>query len=163
MDIYLFIYKNRKLIKEKICQSNYIFNSEGNSFVQADNLLNIIKDLLPNYKLSQTQWKMIINIAQNENNNNLIEIEKFFRLIEITSKNLTSHPKIRSKNKLSKSIGDYSGLLKDAKMQTHEQNYPSRRKFNSITKNHKLKINTINLVNFGNIILPNEINKKKIK
>ena len=163
MDIYLFIYKNRKLIKDKIYQSNYIFNSGGENFVQADNLLNIIRDLLPNYNLSQTQWKMVINIAQNENNNNLIEIEKFFRLMEITSKNLTSHPKIRSKNKLSKSIGDYSGLLKEKKMQTFDQNYPPKRKFNSIIKTHKQKINTINLVNFGNIILPNEINKKTIK
>ena len=47
---------------------------------------------------------MIVSIAQNENNNNLIDIEKFFRLMEITSRNLTSHPKIKTKNKVSRII-----------------------------------------------------------
>ena len=161
MNIYLIIYKNRKIIKEKIYQSDYVFNSGKVNYVQADNLLNIIKDLLPNYKLSQTQWKMIVSIAQNENNNNLVDIEKFFRLMEITSKNLTSHPKIKINNKISKSIGDFSGLFNDKKMQTIEHNFTKKRKFSSMTNIHNQKVNMVNLVNFGNVVLPNEMNKKK--
>ena len=62
MNIYLIIYKNRKLIKDRIFKSNYIFNSGMENYIQADNLLNIIRDLFPNTKLSQTQWKMIVSI-----------------------------------------------------------------------------------------------------
>ena len=164
MNIYLIIYKNRKLIKDKIYKSNYIFNSGGENYIQADNLLNIIRDLFPNTKLSQTQWKMIVSIAQDENNNNLIDIERFFRLMEITSKNLTSQPKINLKNKLSSSTGEYSGLGKDKRMRSRsiEQNYSRLRKFSSMTNIHKQRVNMVNLVNFGNIVLPKETNKKKI-
>ena len=162
MNIYLIIYKNRKIIKDKIYQSNYLFNSGGESYVQADNLLNIIRELFPNTKLSQTQWKMIISIAQNENNNNLIDIEKFFRLLEITTKNLTSHPKIKFKNKMSKSIGEYSGILNEKKLQTIEQNLFRKRKFSSMTNIHKQRVNRVNLINFGNVVLPNENIQKKI-
>ena len=162
MKIYLIIYKNRKLIKDKIYQSDYIFNSGDDSYVQADNLLKIIRELFPKTNLSQTQWKMIISIAQNENNNNLIDIEKFFRLLEITTKNLTSHPKIKFENKMLKSIGEYSGLLNEKKIRTIEQNYSRKRKFSSMTNIHKQRVNMVNLVNFGNVVLPNENNKKNI-
>ena len=161
MNIYLIIYKNRKLIKDKIYQSDFIFCSGENNYVQADNLLNIIKDLFPNTKLSQTQWKMIVSIAQNENNNNLIDIEKFFRLMEITSKNLTSQPKMKLKNNLSRSIGENSGLFIDKKMQTLEQGNQRRRKFSSMTNIHKQRVNMVNLVNFGNVVLPKDLNRKK--
>ena len=161
MKIYLIIYKNRKLIKDKIYKSNFIFNSGGDNFIQADNLLNIIRDLFPNTKLSQTQWKMIVSIAQNENNNNLIDIEKFFRLMEITSKNMTSQPKVNLKNKLSSSIGEYSKLRYERNMKTIGQNYLRRRKFSSMTNIHKQRVNMVNLVNVGNIVLPKESNNKK--
>ncbi len=161
MKIYLIIYKNRKLIKDKIYKSNFIFNSGGDNFIQADNLLNIIRDLFPKTKLSQTQWKMIVSIAQNENNNNLIDIEKFFRLMEITSKNMTSQPKVNMKNKLSCSIGEYSKLRYERNMKTIGQNYLRRRKFSSMTNIHKQRVNMVNLVNVGNIVLPKESNNKK--
>ena len=161
MNIYLTIYKNRKLIKDKIYQSDFIFSSDGNNYVQADNLLNIIRDLFPNTKLSQTQWKMIVSIAQNENNNNLIDIEKFFRLMEITSKNLTSQPKTRIKNNLSRSTGENPGLFTNKKLQGIERGYQRGRKFSSMTNIHNQRINMVNLVNFGNVVLPKELNRKK--
>ena len=66
------------------------------------------------------------------------------------------------KNRLSSSIGEYSGLGKDKKMSSIEQNYSRLRKFSSITNIHKQRVNMVNLVNFGNIVLPKETNKKKI-
>ena len=158
-DLYLLIYKNRKLIKEKIFQSNCTLNGSGDTLVQADNLLNIIRDLLPNNKLSQTQWKMIVSIAQNESNNNLIDIDKFFRLMEITSKHLMSHPKI----KVSKSVGDFSGLINDKSKKSIEVNHLKMRKYNNVNNINKQKVNSVNLVNFGNVILPNELKGKKLK
>jgi Ca2+-binding EF-hand superfamily protein len=158
-DLYLLIYKNRKLIKEKIFQSNCILNGSGDTLVQADNLLNIIRDLLPNNNLSQTQWKMIVSIAQNESNNNMIDIDKFFRLMEITSKHLMSHPKIR----ISKSVGDFSGLINDKSKKSIEINHLKMRKYNNANNINKQKANSVNLVNFGNVVLPNELKGKKPK
>ena len=159
-DIYLFIFKNRKYIKEKIFQSDYVFNSGKVIYVQADNLLNIIRDLFPNNKLSQMQWKMIVNIAQSEKNNNLIEIDKFFRIMEMTSKNLSSHPKLKSNYITSKSIGESPSHIRIKKLRTIDPNYSFRKKLNCISKSNQQKINTINLINFGNVVLPSERKKK---
>jgi Ca2+-binding EF-hand superfamily protein len=159
MDIYLFIYKNRKNIKDKIFQSDYVFNCGKAIYVQADNLLNIIRDLFPNNKLNQMQWKMIVNIAQSENNNNLIEIDKFFKILEMTSKNLTSHPKIKINQTMSKSIGISPRVMKEKKLRTIDTNTSLQRRFNFGGKSDKQKVNTINLVNFGNVVLPSETKK----
>ena len=161
MNIYLIIYKNRKIIKDKIYKSNFIISCGDINYVQADNLLNIIKDLFPKVNLSQTQWKMIVSIAQNETNNNLIDIEKLFRLMEITSKNLTSHPKVKFNNNLSRSIGENSGLLKGNKLWMIEQSRTRIRKNSSMTNIHNKRVNMVNLVNFGNIVLPKDLDKKK--
>ena len=77
---------------------HYTVNSGNENFIHSENLIKILKELLPNQKLSQMQWKMIVNIAQNENYNNLIDIYKFFRIVEITAKNLMSQPKIQNLN-----------------------------------------------------------------
>jgi hypothetical protein len=54
-----------------------------------------LKDILPNLRVSQTQWKMIVNIAQKERRDDLINIRDFFKLIEFSSKNMVSHPFIK--------------------------------------------------------------------
>ena len=110
---------------------------------------------------------MIVNIAQNENNNNLIDIEKFFRIIEITAKNLTTQPKIinyeniriRNKNKLRRTISESSLLSKDK----FENNGFGRMKKYNCTNIYQPKINMVNIVNFKNVVLPGEIKKSKIK
>ena len=65
VDIYLFIHKNRKLIKNKIYESNFTVINEKENFIHSENLISVLKDLLPNHKLNKLQWKMIVNIAQN--------------------------------------------------------------------------------------------------
>ena len=51
-------------------------------------------------------------------------------------------------------------MLNNKKMQTLDHNYSKRRKFSSMTNIHNQKVNMVNLVNFGNVVLPND--KKKI-
>ena len=92
--IYKFINKNRKLIKKRIKESNYLIGTNGVELVHSGNLISILKDILPNLGISQTQWKMIVNIAQIERVDELIDINEFFRLMEITSRNMVSHPLI---------------------------------------------------------------------
>ena len=95
--IYKFINKNRKYIKQRIKDDNYLIGTSGVELVHSGNLITILKDLLPNLRISQTQWKMIVNIAQKERVDELIDINEFFRLLEITSMNMVSHPSINKK------------------------------------------------------------------
>ena len=94
-DIYKILYKNRKEIKQIIKEKNYLVIFNGVDFVHFTNFIEVLKEILPNMKLSQTQWKMIVNIAQTERADDLINLKDFFKLIEFSSKNLTSHPSIK--------------------------------------------------------------------
>ena len=96
--IYKFINKNRKFIKQKIKENNYYIGANGAELVHSGNLISVLKDILPNLKISQTQWKMIVNIAQKDRVDDFIDINEFFRLLEITSVNMVSHPLIVKKS-----------------------------------------------------------------
>jgi hypothetical protein len=166
VDIYLFIHKNRKIIKDKIYNSDYTVNSGNENFIHSENLIKILKDLLPNQKLSQMQWKMIVNIAQNENYNNLIDIYKFFRIVEITAKNLMSQPKIHNlnNNKLIRNNSDNFLFQGERGIKNLENSGISRlRKFSCRTNLFKPKINMVNMINFKNIVLPGEDRQIKLK
>ena len=95
--IYKFIYKNRRFIKQKIKENNYFIGANGTELVHSGNLIAILKDILPSLKISQTQWKMIVNIAQKDRVDEFIDVNEFFRLLEITSINVESHPLIQRK------------------------------------------------------------------
>ena len=83
---YMLIFKNRKLIKNKLVDNNFIINKFGKKYVTSDTLIYVIKKMFPNIKLSNIQWKMITNIGKNEGNNDLINISDFFKLVEINAK-----------------------------------------------------------------------------
>ena len=108
--LYKFINKNRKLIKEKITKCNFIIVLDGIQLINSDNLISVLKDIIPGIRLSQTQWKMIVNVAQNERTDGLINIHDFFKLLEITSLNMASHPITKKKKKVNNSINEYSGF-----------------------------------------------------
>ena len=108
--LYKFINKNRKLIKERIKKCNFMLTGDGVQLIHSDNLISILKDIIPNLKLSHTQWKMIVNVAQNERTDGLININDFFKLLEITSKNMASHPTVKRKVKNNNNINEYSGF-----------------------------------------------------
>ena len=166
VDIYLFIHKNRKIIKDKIYNSDYTVNGGNENFIHSENLIKILKDLLPNQKLSQMQWKMIVNIAQNENYNNLIDIYKFFRIVEITAKNLMSQPKIQNinNNKLIRNNSDNFLFQGERGIKNLENSGIGRlRKFSCKTNLFKPKINMVNMINFKNIVLPGEDKQIKLK
>jgi hypothetical protein len=93
--IYKYLYKNRKEIKQMIIDRKYLIKINEEDFVHYSNFIDVIKDILPDLKLSQTQWKIIVNIAQTERSDNLINIKDFFKLVEFSSKNMTSHPFIK--------------------------------------------------------------------
>ena len=108
--LYKYINKNRKLIKEKISKCNFVLAGDGIQLIHSDNLINILKDTIPGLQLSQTQWKMIVNVAQNERTDGLININDFFKILEITSNNMASHPIMKKKIRKKNLFNEYSGF-----------------------------------------------------
>ena len=109
-EIYKYINKNKKFIQQKIKQSNYSIGSGSTRLIQPDNLVLILKGVIPNNNLSLTQWKMIVNVAKKDTLDGLIDLNEFFRLMEVTTKKMTSHPSITQKKRLLKSTSDFSGF-----------------------------------------------------
>ena len=103
-----YINKNKKMIQQKIKDSNYTIGSGNTRLIQSNNLVLILKGIIPNNNISLTQWKMIVNVAKKESLNGLIDLNEFFRLMEVTTKKLTSHPSIIHKKRMMKSSSDLS-------------------------------------------------------
>ena len=136
--IYKFINRNRKLIREKIKNCNFMLTGDGIQLIHSDNLISILKDVIPGLKLSQTQWKMIVNVAQNERTDGLININDFFKLLEITSKNMASHPTVKRKLKTSNKINEYSGFnCNNVGYKTMTNGFYYNKRSNSINKDPK--------------------------
>lgn len=93
-DIYKLISKNKKMIKESLKQ--YSLNENGGILVQADNLISVLKDIFPKMKLSHTQWRMLVLIGKSDIEN-LVDLGLFFNMVEISERNLKSHPKKKFK------------------------------------------------------------------
>ena len=150
--IYRMINKNRKMIKEKLKDKHYLLTGNYNELVQTNNLIEVLKEVLPKYRLSNTQWKMIAGVAKSENIEGLINITNFFRLMEITAKNLVSHVVIKTGLK-GKDIKDYSGWNSNSigfKTMTNGFYYDRRR--NSVNKDIKGFYNLSNYLNNSGII-----------
>ena len=147
--IYKFIHQNRKYIKNKIIEKNLIIKSKNGDFIHPDNLMKILQDLMPNSILSKTQWKMIVNIGKSKNFESLIDINNFFRLIEITANNLDTHPNIYLYNKnkahkLSFSVSNrYRNNRTDFNMNSNMNNTQGKNLFTSFNNSEqKIKKNS---------------------
>ena len=114
---YLLIYKNRKLIKNKLSDSNLIIYKGGKQYTTSDNLIYAIQKILPNCKLSGIQWKMIANLGKSSSCEELLCISEFFRLIEISTRKSNNFQTSRSNsgfNKIFYGSFDYANnSLKD--------------------------------------------------
>ena len=90
-NIYLLITRNRKTIKDKV---NQVLIGQGKKVqVHSDNLIAVLKDCVQDIKMSNTQWKILVSIADKEKNS-FIDFDLFMRLIENSAKQYSSHPKI---------------------------------------------------------------------
>jgi Ca2+-binding EF-hand superfamily protein len=88
--IYKLIGKNRKIIKERVTAK---IGNNSNMLIKVNQLIEILKNILPNIKLSKTQWKMIASIG-NINKCDVIDFNLFMNIIENTNRMGYSHPKI---------------------------------------------------------------------
>lgn len=89
-EIYKLIHKNKKMIRQVL--SSFILDKSGIQIIQTDNLIIALKDLFPCIKISHTQWRMLVLIGKTEIEN-LIDLNRFFLMIDECVKKMVSHPK----------------------------------------------------------------------
>ena len=94
--------------------------------------------MLPNLKLTQTQWKMLVNVAKYDLGEGLIDIELFFRMCETTAKNLKSHPRIvKAKKNESFDINPMTTNPNGVGFKTTTNGFYYNRRSNSINRESK--------------------------
>jgi hypothetical protein len=89
-DVHNLIVKHKKLIKDKI--KNYLIFQNGSCLIVGDNLVNILKEVMFKLKLSNTQWKIIVAMADKDKTN-MIDIDLFFGLLENSIRQSRNFPK----------------------------------------------------------------------
>lgn len=90
-NIYQAITKNKKIIKEKV--KDMLLKQGKSLVIHSENLITILKEVLDRFKMSNTHWKLIVSIADREKNA-MIDFGLFMNLIEASTKQATSHPKV---------------------------------------------------------------------
>ena len=91
--IYCEIVKNRKLIKEYV-KPFYINDGRGKLLVQCDNLISVLKQVLPRTKMSVTQWKMMVLIGDKERSG-MVDFDLFMKIVESSAKQTIGQPKFK--------------------------------------------------------------------
>ena len=79
IEVYKNIAKNRKFITQKVKVMAF------GSFIQEDNLINILKEMFPQYKFNNTQWRMIVEIG-NKDPRGFINYDTFIMIVENCAK-----------------------------------------------------------------------------
>ena len=78
ISIYKDIARNRKLILQKIRDTAF---GPNNTIIHEDNLIKVLKDFYPYFKLTNTQWKMIVEIGDKDTQG-FINFDTFIKLVE---------------------------------------------------------------------------------
>ena len=78
INIYKDISKNRKIILQKIKDSAF---GRSCTIIHENNLINVLKDIFPYYKLTNTQWKMIVEIGDKDTQG-FVNFDTFIKLVE---------------------------------------------------------------------------------
>ena len=89
-EIYKLIARNNKIIKEKVKEHSITGEC---TIIHADNLIKVLKEVLPKVYLSHTQWRMIASLGE-EVSLGLVNYDKFIKIVELSSKLTKSHMKI---------------------------------------------------------------------
>ena len=94
-----------------------------------------MKDTIKGFQLSQIQWKMIVNVAQGERTDGLININDFFKILEIISNNMASHQIMNKKKPKNSLYLEYSGFNNNKiGYKTMTNGFYYNRRSNSINK-----------------------------
>ena len=81
-EIYKLISKNDKIIREKMKENSI---SENYTVIHEDNLIKILKEIMPKIHLNHSQWRMIVSIGE-EIGLGLINYETFIKIVKMSSR-----------------------------------------------------------------------------
>ena len=90
-NIYNEINRNRKLLKD-YAKMYLITDGEGKSSIQINNLITVLKRILPRTELSMTQWKMMVRIADKQGIG-MVDLDMFLKLVEQSARNMNQQPR----------------------------------------------------------------------
>ena len=99
---------------------------------------------------------MIVNVAQNERTDGFININDFFKILEIISNNMASHPIVKKKSKKINLIQEYSGFNNNRiGYKTMNNGFFNDRRSNSINKDpYNFKLLSLEYANPDDYRLP---------
>ena len=83
--------RNRKLLKD-YAKMYLITDGEGKTSIQINNLILVLKRLLPRNELSQTQWKMMVRIADKQGIG-MVDFDMFLKIVEQSARNMNQQPR----------------------------------------------------------------------
>lgn len=63
------------------------------NLIKSDNLIKILRDMFPQIKLSNTQWKMLVSLGDKSCKDE-IKLDLFFEIMNNSAKHNISHMKI---------------------------------------------------------------------
>lgn len=90
-NIYNEINRNRKLLKD-YAKMYLITDGEGKCSIQINNLITVLKRILPRTELSMTQWKMMVRIADKQGIG-MVDLDMFLKLVEQSARNMNQQPR----------------------------------------------------------------------
>ena len=90
--LYKAIAKNKKVIWDKV--KSMSFGRVQSMMIQQDNLIAVLKDVFPSWRLTNTQWKMIVQIADKDKSN-LIQFDLFIKIVEHCANKAKSQPRLK--------------------------------------------------------------------
>ncbi len=90
-NIYNEINRNRKLLKD-YAKMYMITDGTGRSIIQINNLIEVLKKILPRTELSRTQWKMMVRIADKQGTG-MVDLDEFLRITEQSARQMNQQPR----------------------------------------------------------------------
>jgi Ca2+-binding EF-hand superfamily protein len=89
--IYNEINRNRKLLKD-YAKMYMITDGTGKNIIQINNLIEVLKKILPRTQLSRTQWKMMVRIADKQGTG-MVDLEAFLKVTEQSARLMNQQPR----------------------------------------------------------------------
>ena len=90
-NIYNEIYRNRKVLKD-FAKMYMITDGSGRSIIQVNNLIYVLKKILPRTELSRTQWKMMTRMADKQGTG-MVDLDNFLKIMEQSARQMNQQPR----------------------------------------------------------------------
>ena len=90
-NIYNEIYRNRKVLKD-FAKMYMITDGSGRSIIQVNNLIYVLKKILPRTELSRTQWKIMTRMADKQGTG-MVDLDNFLKIMEQSARQMNQQPR----------------------------------------------------------------------